>query len=276
LGAPGSAGDNDRERGVRGVFGGTLKHHKQSILFAIYVSLLGAVTAQESAERLLNQLHVIPLDLSVPNKLEHLPDKRVLPALRQAFDEHAAKNERQYIAIALVHLGDNDDKYFNFLAQYAQAAVESSAPPLLARDEKGNSIRGEMNPDFEAWAKQSGLPAKEAAAQQFYTYPEDVMFLGKARDPRGLPILKRGLQSRNEVIVLMAAEALVLADDVTAVPLIIQEGRVRGTGMASMLASTLALYKNPEALRLIDQSLVDPELRRTYEEHRATLLKQKH
>jgi hypothetical protein len=42
-----------------------------------------------------------------------------------------------------------------------------------------------------------------------------------------------------------------------------------------MLASTLALYKNPEALRLIDQFLVDPELRRTYEEGRATLLKQK-
>lgn len=252
-----------------------MKRHKQWIMFAICASFLGRASAEESVERLLNQLHVIPLDLSVPGKLEHSLDKRVLPALRQAFEEHAAKNEGSTLQSPWCAWGRTMINTSINLAQYAQVAVESSAPPVLAQDEKGNSIRGKMNPDFEAWANQSGLPVKEAAAQQFYTYPEDIMFLGKAQDPRAFPLLKRALQSRNEGIVVMAAEGLALANDMSAVSLIIQEAHLRRTILGTTLASMLAIYTNPEALRLIDQFLVDPELRKTYEEGRAMLLKQK-
>ena len=253
-----------------------MKQYKLCILMMIAVcSSVDVASAQASTESLLNQLRASPLDLAVVGQLERSRDERALPALQQAFDDHAAKKERQYLAISLIRLGDKDEKYFAFLAGYARIAIESNAPPVLASDEKGNAIRGVINPDFEIWAEKLGMPVKEAAAVQMYTYPEDVMLLGKAMDARAVPLFTKGLQSQNDVIVLKAAEALALLNDVPAVSLIIRQSRQRGRGVGSLLASTLASYTNPDALREIDQTLVDPEFRRRYQQDRAAILRDK-
>ena len=226
-----------------------------------------------TADALLALLRESPLDLSVVPRVEKLKDPRALPALRQAFEEHDAKSERQYIAIALIHLGESDKKYFDFLARYAEAAVDSDAPPVLAQDEKGDPIRGKLNPEFEAWARKSGVDVKVAAGVQLYTLPEDVMLLGNARDPRAIPLLRRGLRSRNDGVTSMAAHGLALLNDVGSVPMIIRECGVRRPVVTSMLIGDLAVYTDPESLRIIDQTLTDPELRKMYAELRESAVK---
>jgi HEAT repeat protein len=202
-----------------------------------------------------------------------LHDDRVLPAMRRAFESRENKSERQHLALSLIRLGEKDEKYLDLLMAYAQTAIDSDAPEVLTHDEKGDAVRGVINPDFVAWAERGGLSVDKAAGQSLYEYPEDVMLLGNARDPRAASLLKRGLQSRNDVVVSMAAQGLALLNDVSALPLILQAGQARGKSMRFSLASMLAIYDSAEALRWIDQFLMDPELRKTYQQGREIRLK---
>ena len=234
-------------------------------LFTAFTIILSStVFSQDPVGALLDRLRVSPLDLSVLPRLEAAKDPRVLPALRQAFEEHPVKSELQYIAVSLIHLGDHDERYFQFLSKYAEAAIGSDAPPVLAQDEKGDSIRGKLNPEFEAWARKRGIDWKVAAGEQMYTMPEDVKLLGEARDSRALPLLRRGLQSKNDVVALMATQELALLNDAASVPTIIRECVSSRPSRRRLMLSILAIFTDPEALRIIDQSLTDPELRKTY------------
>jgi hypothetical protein len=234
------------------------------VLVVLTTLSLHEVKAQDTAAPLLKELHRVPLDVSVVSRLEQVHDARVLPALRQAFEEHEVKQARQHIAISLIRLGVRDEEYYQLLAGYARAAVESDAPDVLVHDQNGDAIKGALSPEFRIWAVRSGLNVKEATGLSVYTYPEDVLLLSTAKDPRAADLFKKGLQSRNGGVVAFSAQGLALLNDASAVSLIYQASQANGRVLGRMLISSLAMYTDPVALRLIDQLVLNDEARKFY------------
>ena len=106
--------------------------------------------------------------------------------------------EKAGIASALVSLGVNDAVYWNFLVAHAKPAVESDAPfPMLIDPKTRKAIVTEPPPEFLAWAKKRNVPAKDAAQVQLLSMPGRIIPLAASGDPRGLPVLRQALSSRN-------------------------------------------------------------------------------
>lgn len=121
------------------------------------------------------------------------PDPRTLPALRKAFADRSDKQEKQRIALTLLRLGDKSEVYFDFLAGYAKTAVDDKAPMFLKYTSQGQPVRGEFDLGFLDWCKANSRDPREEASLQFQVYPEDMMILAEAEDPRARRSFARGL-----------------------------------------------------------------------------------
>lgn len=69
-----------------------------------------------------------PYPLFVILRLIELGDPAVVPPLERAFDIEAHNPTREFIAAALVSLGDKQPRYFDYVARYADIAVASDLP----------------------------------------------------------------------------------------------------------------------------------------------------
>jgi len=188
------------------------------VLAAICAS---TAAAQDDLAPLLATLSKDPVDRSVLHKLEgHPPDPRILPALRDAFERVTAKEEKQPIAATLIRLGDKTSSYFDYLAGYATAAIEDRTPTLLTYDSKGQTIRGQLNPEFENWCAQNKKDPHDVARLLFYDYPSDVLVLASAQDSRAAELFRRGLQSPNVLVMAYSVQGLGRLKDSTAIALI--------------------------------------------------------
>ncbi len=83
-----------------------------------------AAFQRKSARELLQQhFHGPPFPLFVIRRLIELGDPLVIPTLEGAFAQETSEITRQFLAAALVSLGDPDPQYYNYVANAAATAV---------------------------------------------------------------------------------------------------------------------------------------------------------
>lgn len=144
---------------------------------------------------------------SMAHMLRVAGDKAAIPALRDAFGAASTPVAKQSIAAALVRLGEKDDQYWTYLESRASSAIDADIPIPLAA-EGGRYIKGKYSQEFLDWVEQHKMPKEEATGMAIYGHPTDVFFLGLAGDRRAIPILMKGLRSKNFRIVGYAAAGL--------------------------------------------------------------------
>jgi hypothetical protein len=224
--------------------------------FSLILILFAAATfAQENLDTLLSELARNPLTTGeggdVLHRLERQPSNpRIIPALETAFDKATDKKTKQEVARTLVHIG-GPDRYYEYLAGFARAAVASDmpAPSNIGKDGNGAIT---TDPGFEAWAKDHGMDIKTALQAAMYDLPEDVSFLAKARDKRANAIFRDGLNSRSPGVVTYSAEGLAYLQDLSAIPLVVAACE-RLHPSEVMVAQQLAKFQNPEADRAMER-----------------------
>jgi hypothetical protein len=191
---------------------------------------------------------------------------RVIAALRAAFETHEEKRSRQDLAIALIRLGDKDDKYYHYLEAFAKEAVDSDAPDMFVYGPDGVALK-QWSPEFYAWSAQHGLTIEVAAGQAYRTFPSDLMLFGGAAkdDPRGTALIRRGLQSHNPLVVYMCASFLAAVNDTASIPVVLQLiNTEKHYPNAELLVVSIATFNGDEVERRILGSLANPKLKEYY------------
>src|SRR5258708_32417211 len=141
----------------------------RSPLLSTVICLVGVglgIAQSQDKRTLLDRISKRPFDASVIGEVERNRNPDLLPPLRKAFEETDGKREKQYIARTLIKLGDQDTKYFEYLAGFARVAVESSAPTVFTRAADGTFLRGRPNPEFERWCRDHGLDVQQELVNQ--------------------------------------------------------------------------------------------------------------
>lgn len=175
-----------------------------------------------------------------------------IPALKEQFLRKQDATDKAKIAQVLLKLGDKDDSYWNFLVDLVTPALESDAPDFMSYDSQGKSQPG-PSPEFSAWATAHNLPPNGSIAEDsIYIFPGEVMLLGLTGDPRAIPLLRRGLQSRNHMIVNAAALGLAELQDKDSVPLIVEACQQAPKEAAAAIASSLVYFDTPDAQAAVD------------------------
>lgn len=157
------------------------------------------------------------------------------------------------IANGLVRLGDKQDIYWNYLLEQATLAVESDVPTpdILFSDQSGKT-QEQISSELQAWAQAHNVFANIAVQSAIYDLPGKVLELAQTGDPRGIPFLRRALQSRNYMIAGWAAKGLVQIQDKDSIPLIIAACQRAPTGYASEMAKSLIWFDDPRAQTAVD------------------------
>lgn len=163
--------------------------------------------------------------------------------LKKNFGNTQDERRKAEIASALIHLGDKEDTYWDFLLRMATSLLEGEVSSALKNDAQGKPIEGPSSED--AWAKQ------DAISNKMLTFIETV---AETPDPRGVRILQRALSSPNSDIQILAAAGLARAQDKDAVPLIIDACKNASPQVASAIAvQTLVYFDDPRAQNAVDQ-----------------------
>jgi hypothetical protein len=183
-----------------------------------------------------------------------------IPTLEEQFARSQDARTKAKIASALVRLGTKDDIYWDFLVEQATLAVESPAPSLV--DSQGKIVREQLSPEFLAWAKAHNVPPDPV-----YGLPGNVVLLGETEDPRGIPLLRRGLLSPNSFIEVAAAKGLAQIQDTNSIPLII-EACQRSPEAALALAEALVYFDDSRAQSAVD-TYMPKDLAKVFRESKA-------
>jgi hypothetical protein len=177
--------------------------------------------------------------------------------LQRRFDSTADSIDRQKIAVALVERLQEDDRYFDFLAKAAQAAVRSDMPFPYPYDEQGRSIGDRYSQDFLAWAAKRKIPPDTAARAAERELPLAVFMLALTSDPRAAEILEQGLWSKNPHIVYRAALGLARLRRESAVPAIIAAAEQAPRDAGQLIAQALVLFASEQAQAAAERIIGD-------------------
>jgi hypothetical protein len=177
--------------------------------------------------------------------------QRVLPALEQQFARATDIARQGIIAKALVRLGDQDNTYWNFLLQQATLAVDSDLPDPF-HDSHGKATGRQPSQEFMTWTQAHHVGLSTAVSSWTYDLPGKVLLLGETGDPRGIPLLQRGLQSHNYQIVAWAAKGLALTQDKQSIPLIIAAIQRAPPEYTSLIAEPLLYFDDTQAQSAFD------------------------
>jgi hypothetical protein len=242
-----------------------MKTLNYALMMAILIPL---VRGQDQAEldKLLAELNVT-VDSATLHKLQQYGGPRVMAALRAAFETHEEKRSRQDLAIALIRLGDKDDKYYRYLEAFAKEAVDSDAPDMFVYGADGVVLKPvQWSPEFYAWSAQHGMTIEAAVKQSFQTFPSDIgLFAEAAKDPRGTELLRRGLESHNSLVVSTCALILAGINDTASIPLVLQRiNTEKHYPTAELLVTCIAFFKGDDVERRILGSLASPKLKDYY------------
>jgi HEAT repeat protein len=227
-----------------------------------FYAMAQAPPARSTIDELLATLRSDRLDASDLWKLESQPtDSRTIPALKAAFQSRTEKGAKQRIAATLLRLGERAGPYFDFLAGYATEAIEDRTPSFIKYDSSGHSVRGQFSAAFENWCAQNAKDMRAVAAIQIHDYPEDLLMLAQADDPRARDLFRRGLESPNELVVAFSVQGLGRLQDIAALPLIAKALQDLPVDARNAVALQLPWFERPEADGLMERLLPDPKLR---------------
>lgn len=201
-----------------------------------------------------------PYPLFAIRRLIEIDDPVAIPGLERAFTQEVHEPAREFIAAALVSLGDPKPEYFEHVTRRAATAVASDLPfsvQLGIRPQHRLGVPPLKN-DFLSWVQQHGGGLHSALWQAAFDLPAAVEALGEAADPRSRSILLRGLHSPNILIVFAAALGLARLQDNQAVPAIIAAAEREPPEERRMIAKTLLYFANSEAQDAAERLIDDP------------------
>ena len=176
---------------------------------------------------------------------------QAVPALEEQFKRATDVDTKVAIAYGLVRLRDRDDTYWNFLLQQATLAVDSGTP-----DPAYSQSQGKMavpSPELQAWADAHNVSVDAAWHNASIDVPGKVMQLAMTGDPRGIPLLRRALESHNYLIAAFAAKGLAQIQDKQSIPLIVAAAQKAPTGYTSLIAESLLYFDDKQAQSAADQ-----------------------
>jgi HEAT repeat protein len=175
---------------------------------------------------------------------------QAIPSLEEQFGRTTDVDTKTEIANGLVRLGDKHDTYWNYLLEQATLAVDSNIPDSVFSESQGKATI--LGPELQAWADAHNVSVNTAGVLARYDFPSKVLELATTGDPRGIPLLRRALQSRNYMIAVWAAWGLVQIQDKDSIPLIIAACKRTPTGYASEIAKSLIWFDDPRAQTAVD------------------------
>jgi len=179
---------------------------------------------------------------------------QLVPMLEARFAATQDADLKMRIACALVKLGDTADAYWNELEKQAAPAAESDAPDPRCLGER-ERCRASSSPEYAAWAKTHNVSPGSPEEIALLGLPGKLEILASTGDPRGVPLLRRALQSPNYEIESVAAEGLAEAHDKDSIPLIIEACRRAPASMVRLLAEYLKWFDDPLAKSAADAYL---------------------
>lgn len=201
-----------------------------------------------------------PYPLFAIRRLIELGDPAVIPVLHQAFAAETGVTRRQFIAAAVVSLGDPDPQYFEYVAQAAREAIGNDLPfPVLLNGSNGSRLKTAYRPEFVRLVQEHGLDLTVALREAALELPSSVEALGEAADPRSFSILLHGLDSPNIMIVRAAAFGLARLHDNSGIQPIIAACTRLPLEERRMVAKAL-LYFDSSAQRAAETIIADRRL----------------
>lgn len=206
--------------------------------------LNGALAAAKSGD-------VSPRDVEVIAKARAV---QAIPALEAQFARTTDLDTKTKIAGGLVRLEDKDNTYWNFLLQQATLAVDSDVPdpfPIANTNPKDP----QLSPDFKAWVEAHHVDVSDTVRSWTYDLPIKMMLFGETGDPRGIPLLRRALQSQNYQIVAWAAKGLARIQDKESIPLIIAAVQRVPPEYNSLIAESLVYFDDAQAQSAVDNHM---------------------
>jgi hypothetical protein len=181
----------------------------------------------------------------------HVPPAQAIPVLEAQFEPTKDALLKAHVAAVLVRLGDKQDTYWNFLVTSATEVIDNG-PPFPFYDPQTQSMTKVVTPAFTAWAQKHNLSTSQAWEEVVYNEPGFVAELGRADDPRAIPLLRRALQSSNFLVQTMGAAGLAQLQDKQSIGLII-EACQKGIAGRAIAMFALIFFDDPDAQRAVDK-----------------------
>lgn len=242
--------------------------HKIARLFAVCAPLALAAhahAAQNQADKsfdpntfeVIHSLKAGAFGSVTEEQIAEAQSGQLIPILEERFAQNQDAETKAAIAVYLVRLGDKDDIYWDFLVERATPAVESDAPSPRVLGSPERSPSGH-SPEYVAWAKSHNVSPNSPAEEALYGLWGKLQSLARADDPRGIPLLRKALQSPNYEIVAVAAEGLAEVHDKDSIPLIIEACGKAPADVAPMIAQSLELVDDPRAQSAAERCLPKP------------------
>jgi HEAT repeat protein len=203
-----------------------------------------------------------PYPIFAIRRLMEIGGPAVIPDLEQAFTRERGEAAREFLAAALIDLGDTKQEYFDYVATRAATAVASGLPSpvqLGTREEPAGSPP-RLNAAFVHWVRLHDIGLESAVQQATFEIPTAVEALGEADDPRSRSIFLQGLRSPNIFVVFAAALGLARLQDRKAVPSIITAATREPCQERRMIAKALLYFDTPKAQHAAEHLIADPVL----------------
>ncbi len=192
-----------------------------------------------------NDLGTGPVDaLSFVGVIADARAVQALPVLEQYYARTSDREIKPGVASALVRMGDKKDEYWVYLVTLARPAVESDAPDAFGMLIGESS---DISPQFKAWAGAHSLSVEAAFKLVMQDLPARLAPLAKTGDPRGVPLLRKGLSSPNIMIATLAADGLAQAHDNDSIPRIIDACKRAPANTAHFFAESLLFFDDRRA-----------------------------
>jgi hypothetical protein len=224
--------------------------------FALLPSVMHGQTTQSQSDELATLIAKIKSGDFHAGNVEMIAKAnavQAVPALEEQFGRATDYLTKGKIASALVRLGDRDDTYWNYLLQQATAVVDSNVPDTLYSESQGKAMTAGSSPELKAWAQTHNISVQTAGQDAVFEYPMKMEQLAEAGDPRGIPLLRRALQSRNYLLASWAAKGLAQIQDKNSIPLIIAACEKAPEGEGAVIAASLVYFDDPQAQSAFDK-----------------------
>ena len=208
-----------------------------------------------------------PYPLFVIHRLMELGDPAVLTELRKAFERERNGLTRQFLAAALVKLGDQDPRYFSYVADAAMKAVDNDLPLSLS-DAASVAEQGKLPAALTNWVRRHRTDLQSALWLATIELPAAVEALGEMADPRSFRILLRGLRSPDYFVVSESALGLGRLGDPKAIKPIIAACKRLDRKARPSVARGLLYFDTLEAQTAAEQMIDNSALLAHWREQR--------
>ena len=161
---------------------------------------------------------------------------QAIPSLEEQFETYNRcrhkDQDRQWFGQA----GETSTTFIGTTCWSRQRSRWTARCPTHCSPTRLAKTRDQISSELQAWAQAHHISASDAAEAAVYGLPGKVFNLAQTGDPRGIPLLRRALQSRNFLIAGWAATGLVLLQDKDSIPLIIAACQRAPSNFASGIA----------------------------------------